>query len=822
MDVVKDLVTGPFQEVVEKGTVALGNAGDDRDMLSESQKLVKGAERILKIIEPLCLRHLEESGVNFIDALKDDNEIAEYRSQMTDMIWDFEDVIDAETFEKEKYVELRELCKRAGLRTGEILKRMRLEPAPREQPLIPIIATSPPATHETQDQGHTSLTISHEGQNHFQVQPHEEQHAPPEPEPRVREEVIEQQPPPPPPTNPWSIGPSPMIETGLEEPMGGVNIERRRPISVSSPISEPGSPKTVSRLSHGSDHRLDRLDIPNDRVLSEEDRYHQMSPQDLTRSPVSMTDRGHPLVSRGRASSTTLGIVTEDQTQSPRNGGHSPRPHRHSQSSSMYSHASRQRSQESLHDSVFDGGRRNSGAISPSMTEHRASTSSTHDGGRLSPTSRPPIIPPNFPPGVHEGIERVPLITSDGEGLIPVESESSTSQGREPPFQVSSRPKDCNIGLSSSFYLYKGFCEGAKEVTRGGLGVKKIKKPGFSGAHEVAKCSSCSFELDFKQIENDVNKAEEANHHSNKISYRPRFLQKSHVATKRADEFLYGCVFCVHAQHTLEECDATVFFSQKKLFEHLARHPRPLPQVPGITVVETSETTGGGEVPLHLRNNYDLHFRAPPRPSRIEGRQLELAQLPTATATQTVKRMYGMRLLYDNTPGFELANGARLTGVEFPAKYNGEWVMGWHEGNFGSAPLDVLKLEAPPKGEIRADTASNISAVARWKFAPRPKDGGDWLKFDQGERITNISWAWQDHWCWSGTNAKGVWGIFPQTFIDSNSVREVSDRSSISSGERRKSGTAGFFERFSSGRKASRQSSVGHVMVSSGPRPSVV
>lgn len=269
-----------------------------------------------------------------------------------------------------------------------------------------------------------------------------------------------------------------MIETGLEGPMGEMNIERRPPVSMSSPISEPGSPKNMSRLSHGSDHRLE---IPTDRVLSEEDRYHQMSPQDLTRSPVSMTDRNHPLVSRGRASSTTLGIVTEDQTQTPRNvnGGHSPRPHRHSQTSSMYSHASRQRSQESLHDSVFDGGggRRNSGAISPSMTEHRASTSSAHDGGRLSPTSRPPIIPPNFPPGVHEGIEKVPLVMSDGEGLIPVESESSSSQGREAALQVSSRPKDCNIGLSSSFYLYKGFCEGAKEVTRGGLGVKKVKKP---------------------------------------------------------------------------------------------------------------------------------------------------------------------------------------------------------------------------------------------------------------------------------------------------------------------------------------------------------
>lgn len=231
----------------------------------------------------------------------------------------------------------------------------------------------------------------------------------------------------------------------------------------------------------------------------------------------------------------------------------------------------------------------------------------------------------------------------------------------------------------------------------------------------------------------DVNYAEEANYQLNKIGYRVRFLQKSHIATKRADEALYGCVFCVQSQRTLEECDVTVFFSQKKLFEHLARHPRPLPQVPGVTVVEEAE------IPFNLRNNYDLHFRAPPKPSPLADKQLELAQLPHATATQTVKRMYGMRLLYDQTPVFELANGARLSGVAFPAKYNGEWIMAWHEGNYGSAPVDVVKLEPPPRAEIKMDTTSNISAVARWKFAPKSKDGGDWLKFDQGERITNIS-----------------------------------------------------------------------------------
>ena len=45
-----------------------------------------------------------------------------------------------------------------------------------------------------------------------------------------------------------------------------------------------------------------------------------------------------------------------------------------------------------------------------------------------------------------------------------------------------------------------------------------------------------------------------------------------------------------------------------------------------------------------------------------------------------------------------------------------------------------------------------------------------------------------NHWCWSGTNAKGKWGIFPQSHIELSSVNEFSgsDRSSIASGEKKK------------------------------------
>lgn len=47
-----------------------------------------------------------------------------------------------------------------------------------------------------------------------------------------------------------------------------------------------------------------------------------------------------------------------------------------------------------------------------------------------------------------------------------------------------------------------------------------------------------------------------------------------------------------------------------------------------------------------------------------------------------------------------------------------------------------------------------------------------------------------EHWCWSGTNAKGKWGIFPRAFIDMGTVQELSpdllDRVSSASNEKGK------------------------------------
>jgi hypothetical protein len=74
------------------------------------------------------------------------------------------------------------------------------------------------------------------------------------------------------------------------------------------------------------------------------------------------------------------------------------------------------------------------------------------------------------------------------EGLIPVESEESDSTLG----QVKLSQRDCTIGPGSTFYLYKGFCQGAKEVLRGDIGVKKMKKPASISPFEAFRTSQCA------------------------------------------------------------------------------------------------------------------------------------------------------------------------------------------------------------------------------------------------------------------------------------------------------------------------------------------
>lgn len=182
----------------------------------------------------------------------------------------------------------------------------------------------------------------------------------------------------------------------------------------------------------------------------------------------------------------------------------------------------------------------------------------------------------------------------------------------------------------------------------------------------------------------------------------------------------------------MDESDATVFFSPKSLMDHMSHHPRPLPDVPGLTVIE------GGDVPSEVYNDYDIHFKNPPTPHPVIEARSEILHLPTGTAKDAARRLYGQRLLFDRTAALELAAGARITGLTWPAKYNGEWAMGWHDGVHASVPTDLLKLDEPGDQHVKIGGTGNIRARARWRYNPGKDKSSNWLKFEKNDMITDI------------------------------------------------------------------------------------
>ncbi|KAH7150037.1 hypothetical protein B0J13DRAFT_281763 [Dactylonectria estremocensis] len=889
MDDVNDLVVTPFRDMVEKGRTAIENAGDDKPMLKASQALVKEGERALKRIEPLCRKHLDEYGSNFVDALKENDDIGTFRSELTDLLWEFDDYIELDDFEPEKFAELQAMSRKAAPKIYDILMRMKLEvpfdhdarsimtrmSAPRSPPMSPspppvpslfpytsaIVDTPPvppippqpvaapprpaadPPTVEAATDQLRMMMHSKSGPDEglygdFPEPPKQQQLTPIEPPPR------------PPSANPWDVKtPPPAPELRMRDDFA---FERRAPVapveSPVEPISPPTSPETGPRGFSTARPRPLNMAIPNrSSQISNESR---LSPTGLEPVTYERTYNVFPGQSpRGRYSNTTSimsSSIPEDDVSHRESQGRFSQPT--SKLPPVYdgrAPPSRPESLDSELSSVFDQQRRTDGATTPMTADNRGSTISglqnsptlgtspmtpiyvkplpvppmrhSSRGSAKTPTP-PPQIPLPPPPTQINGeqrrprherreeyqndeqngyqnspqngfqTEQAPVIPEIDYGPIPVDSELV-----EPVHPPNPHAIDCRITSLSSFYLQKAFCEGAQEVMRGGIGIKKTKKAGFASTATIGRCIKCLFELDFHEIELDLHKADRGNFVKHGIGFRIRFLQKCHISTRRSDDILYGCLFCVHLGRTLHASDATVFTSQKALFAHLARHPRPLPDIPGLVVVD------GEHVPEHMHNDYDLHFKEPVETHPVIEKGEDLSLLPTGTSREVARRMYGQRLLLDKTPALEMAQGAKIIGISWPDKYVGEWAFGWHDGNFASLPTEILKLDPPPESEVEMAGTSQIQVTAKWKFNPKDKKGTDWLKFDKDEVLSNVNWAYQDHWCWSGTNAKGKWGIFPQAFVDVNTVREAggipfagsggSDRASVLSSEKAKSGS---------------------------------
>lgn len=94
--------------------------------------------------------------------------------------------------------------------------------------------------------------------------------------------------------------------------------------------------------------------------------------------------------------------------------------------------------------------------------------------------------------------------------------------------------------------------------------------------------------------------------------------------------------------------------------------------MPGLTVVEAADLEPYG-------NNYDLHFLNVPLKSHLATIMRDLAALPTATAVQTYKPTptSSIRRPTDGQEVLNFGSGAKILGVIFPDRYQGEWCLGW-------------------------------------------------------------------------------------------------------------------------------------------------
>jgi hypothetical protein len=251
------------------------------------------------------------------------------------------------------------------------------------------------------------------------------------------------------------------------------------------------------------------------------------------------------------------------------------------------------------------------------------------------------------------------------------------------------------------------------------------------------------------------------------IRFRQRFISKCHIRTDSVDQPLYGCIFCIKEHKTIEEHDATVFFSVAQFFHHLAKHSQPLPSIEGVTTIY------GYQQPSVV--DFDIHFTKPeaiyPQFCMKEIAS-KVATRPSATALTTHHPKPKSAGSIDPVGNMVLhfAANARIVGITFPDELHGTWCVGYHDGQRGSFPASSVALELPAREDVLMNAQSSLVAFAKWDFKPKESRDGGWLSFRKGEKISAVGYTFQDQWCWSGqirdSKGKGKWGLFPASFVD--------------------------------------------------------
>ncbi|KAJ9155683.1 SH3 domain-containing protein [Pleurostoma richardsiae] len=853
----EELIIRPFQEVVERGKEAVANAeavAEEDEILSSrmvkaANAIVREGERALKRLKPLWDGQVEKFGDAFKDGMSKNEEIEDKRRKLEDILYDFEDYIDADTFEPDRFAELQAATKLLALDVIDVIKKIKVEIAtpavaslPAFPPLPPLPLSRPPS-HASAHSGRSSSRPTSQLPSHSRstsppasvTSPEikaKTSHLPPGATPSSPRMLVHPSKLPPsakavsrarrqtPPSlarsdtkasrvsSVPSVDPLPpyTANEGHLEEHGDMPDTLPRPRRGSSPdilgheggqvriISRPGSmtdtessaidvsmfplPRTTAWV---SDQALPPPPPPPLPILSPIPRLRSAR-ETLQRETIPENEavahhihHGHAITpSAGHSEHIEVGLsVASSAPSTPVTFGLSP-------VDSVVSTAP---------SSITTTAEASSTKIPESGT--RSSSLAAHSGSAI-----PPISLPSAAGDYDEGLmlaDEWTTVTSDGASTANGSRGSMISRGVQ-------READCSIGPRSSLHQMKGFCQGAQAFKVDGhtAGVKRVAGYVAGVSTPIARCVGCGYGHSYEEIALDLQEDPSASFHNSGIEFRIRFLYKSHLPATRMTEAYYACLFCAHTGSVVREGDATVFRCSDHLFRHLARHPQPLPSVPGLTVFySSSHSRSSGPAATTTKSyDFDLHFTAPPIPRTAAAAvAAEIARLPVATATKNHVQRYGEKKLpraveLGTIDLLQFFSGARIMGVEFLSKLGGKWCTGWHDGEWGAFPARLAEVERPRRGEappvrLAGMTSpvsggpggpgggeSPVSVVARWKWEVRDADGKKgWLAFDRGDRISNVAWVDREGWCWSGTGPKGRAGVFPRSHVDEGSLK---------------------------------------------------
>lgn len=535
-DAVEDLVLAPFREIVAQGTAALRIADDEADgsgggdeeggmRAAAATALLREGERALRRLEPLCRRKCDEVGGAFVEALRGDADISRLVEQLNDLLYDFEEFVGAGSFAADKFGELQALSRRAAPVISHRITRMRLggvvhgeehrETASSPASFGPTVLIR----HPSNEVG--SLPYRQSTPYPEDVQGDRDEYAAQWPPSRVFDTrqpdtppgfplptVLEEGSPPEHSVmlDPWSRR-SQDIEEGLEL------IRRRRETS------------SCSDSAIGSEANSEHTDSPS--IIGQQQQQQEKQPPVPPKSPARLVT---PTATLGPSFEQTASFVRSyygRDSISPR-----PQQQRDSGALSLSTNASLRSSREG--DSYFE-------AVSPlSSSTSTRGLAESEASLNFRPRDRSPVqslhVLPLFTAQAFDssptsqagqpigGMEPVVL---PPPGLMMVE-EKQACEPMGPLLDLEEKLGGCAINLNSSYYQFKGFCAGAVEIIQGGLGIKRIKKQvswekmhngsdfseerrltdpkGISaGNMEIARCKACSFELEWKAVERDVN-----------------------------------------------------------------------------------------------------------------------------------------------------------------------------------------------------------------------------------------------------------------------------------------------------------------------------